>query len=242
MAVVGQLVFIVIELGGQIPLGDIAALDGIPVFVPAVEIIPAMSEARLRAELSVGGQEHLTAADELGTALPRRLDRAFEDGELGLAVAPGVEPVEALLKNIERGTGSMDFKGFFFLEGVDAQVNVAAQEMEANPIVTASGQVGEFNECSRIHPKVVLTAETDLRATLFGFDLVTLDDGQVDHSRFRPEAAGPLDDNISFEVGQPDKAPAVIILVLGESAERQESQDRCQQDCLFHLRSPCTLD
>ena len=242
MAVVGQLVFIVIELGGQIPLGDIAALDAIPVFVPAVEIVPTVGEARLRAELSVGGQEHFPAADELGTALPRRLDRAFEDRELGLAVAPGVEPVEAFFQNIERGTGSMDFKGFFFFEGVDAQINVAAQEMEANPIVTAPGQVGEFNECSRIHPEIVLSAETDLRAPVFGFDLVTLDDGQVDRSRFRPEVAGPLDDDISFDMGQPGKAPAVIILVLGESAERQESQDRSHQDCLFHLRSPYTLD
>jgi hypothetical protein len=124
--VVGQLVLVIIELGRQIPLGYVAVLNGVPVFVPAGEIVPAMGEARLRAELSVGGQEHFPASDKLGSALPRRFDRAFQDGELGLAVDPGVEPVKAFLKDIKRGAGRVDLKGFFLFQGVDAQVDVSA--------------------------------------------------------------------------------------------------------------------
>jgi hypothetical protein len=49
ITVVGQLAFIVVELGGQISFGDVAGLDGVPVFVPNVKIIPSLGEARLRA-------------------------------------------------------------------------------------------------------------------------------------------------------------------------------------------------
>jgi hypothetical protein len=100
-AVVGQLVLIVIELGGQIPFGGIASLDGIPVFVPSVEIVPSVSEARLRAELPIGGHQPLPAADELGTAFAGRLRRTFKHRDLGFGVASGIEPVEALFQDVE---------------------------------------------------------------------------------------------------------------------------------------------
>lgn len=45
IAVVCQLVFIIIKLGWQIPLGDIAALDAIPVFVPVIKIVTSVGEA-----------------------------------------------------------------------------------------------------------------------------------------------------------------------------------------------------
>ncbi len=172
----------------------------------------------MRAELSVGGQEHLPASDELGTALPGRLDRAFEDGELGFTIASGVEPEEAFFQDIERGPRGVNFESLFLLDEADAQIDVAAQEMDPDTIVTAPGQVGKFYERIVIDPEIVLSAKAHLRPPILGFDLIALDDGQVDHARFRPEVAGPLDDDVSLDVGQPDKAPAVIILVLGESA------------------------
>jgi hypothetical protein len=42
IAVVRQLALVVIELGGQIALGDVLALDAVPVLVPIVEIIPSV--------------------------------------------------------------------------------------------------------------------------------------------------------------------------------------------------------
>jgi hypothetical protein len=89
--------------------------------------------------------------------------------------------------------------------------------MEPNPVVAAPWQVGEFHQGAVVHTEIVLAAEADLRPTVLGFDLIALDYGQVGHTRFRPEVAGPLDDDIALDIGQTDKTPAVIILVLGES-------------------------
>jgi hypothetical protein len=114
--------------------------------------------------------------------------------------------------------------------------------MNPDPVVAAPGQVGKFDERIVINTEIVLPAKTHFRAPVLGFDLIALDDGQVHHRRFRPQVAGPLDDDIPLDKGQPDKAPAVIILVLGESSKSQEGQDRNQQGCLFHLRSPYTPD
>jgi hypothetical protein len=122
----------------------------------------------------------------------------------------------------------MDFKGLLFLEEADAQVDVSAQEMEPDPVVTAPGQVGEFHQSAVIDTEIVLAAEADLHSAVFGFDLIALDYGLVGHTRFGPEVAGPLDDDIALDIGQPDEAPAVVFLVLGKSEERQKSQDRDQ--------------
>jgi hypothetical protein len=221
IAVVRQLALIVIELGGQIALGDVLAQDGVPVLVPVVEIIPSVREVRLRPELTVRGQEPLPAGDELRAAFSGRFHRAFKDGEFTLSVAPGVETVEAFLQDIERGVRSMDFKGLLFFEEADAQVDISAQEMEPDPVVTAPGQVGEFEQGTVIDTEIVLAAEAHLCPAVLGFDLIALDYGQVDHTRFRPEVAGPLDDDIALEIGQTHKTLAVVILVLGESGERQ---------------------
>jgi hypothetical protein len=96
--------------------------------------------------------------------------------------------------------------------------------MEPDPVVAAPWQVGEFHQGIVVDTEIVLSAEANLHQAAFGFDLIALDYGQVGHTRFRSEAAGPLDDDIALDIGQPDKAPAVVILVLGESEERQKSQ------------------
>jgi len=116
IAVVRQLALVVIELGGQVALGDVLALDAVPVLVPIVEIVPPIRKARLGPELAVSGQEPLAAADELGAALAGRFHRAFQDRELGFSVASRVETIEAFFQDIERGVRSMDFNGLFFLE------------------------------------------------------------------------------------------------------------------------------
>jgi hypothetical protein len=113
--------------------------------------------------------------------------------------------------------------------------------MDPDPVVTAPGQVGKFDERIIIEPEIVFSAETHLGPPALGFYLVALDDGHVDDTRFRPLIAGSRDDDIPLDIGEPDKAPAVVISVLGESADRQKNQGRNQQGCLFHLSSPCTL-
>jgi hypothetical protein len=114
--------------------------------------------------------------------------------------------------------------------------------MEPDPVIIAPGQVGKFHQGVVVNTKVVLAAEADLRPAVLGFNSIALDYGHVGHTRLRPEVTGPLDDDITLDIGHPYEAPAVVILVLGEGEERQKSQDRNQQDCLFHLRSPYTLD
>jgi len=42
ITVVRQLALVVIELGGKITLGGVLGLDGIPVLVPVVEIVPSV--------------------------------------------------------------------------------------------------------------------------------------------------------------------------------------------------------
>jgi len=227
-AVVSQFALVVIELRRQIALGNVLGLDGIPVFVPVVEIVLSIREVRLGPKLTVRGHKSLPAADELGAGLAGRFHRAFEDRELGLSIASGVEAIQAFFQDVERGIGSMDFKTLLFLEQADPEVDISAQQMEPDPVVTAPRQVGEFNEGAVIDTEIVLPSETDLRPAALGFDLVSLDYGHVGHARFRSEVAGPLDDDIALDIGQPDKAPAVVILVLGESEERQKSQDRDQ--------------
>jgi hypothetical protein len=134
----------------------------------------------------------------------------------------------------------MNFKTLFDFQATDAQVNVSAQKMDPDPVVAFPGQIGEFYQGSVIDTEIIFAAEADFSATALGLDLIAFYDDQIGHSRFRTEAAGLLDDDIALDIGQPDKAPAVVILVLGESEERQQSQDRNHQDCLFHLRSPYT--
>src|SRR4030042_3563040 len=102
----------------------------------------------------------------------------------------------------------MDFKGLLFLEEADAQVDVSAQEMEPDPVVTAPGQVGEFHQSAVIDTEIVLAAEADLHSAVFGFDLIALDYGLVGHTRFGPEVAGPLDADIALDIGQPAAPPA----------------------------------
>src|SRR4030043_31343 len=55
IAVVRKFALVGIELGGQIPLGDVLGLDGVPVLVPGVEIVPPEGEVRLGSELTVRG-------------------------------------------------------------------------------------------------------------------------------------------------------------------------------------------
>jgi len=113
----------------------------------------------------------------------------------------------------------MDFEGLLFLKLVDAQVDVPAQEMDPDPVIAAAWQDGEFHQGVVIDPQIILAGEADLCSAVPGFELIALDDGQVGNSRFRPEIAGPIDDDIAFDIGHPNKTPAVIILLLGESEE-----------------------
>jgi hypothetical protein len=221
IAVVRQLALIVIQLRGQIALGNVLALDAVPVLVPIVEIVPSVREVRLGPELTVGGHELLPASDELRAALAGRFYRAFEDRELGFSVASRVETVETFFQDVKRGVRSMDFKSLLFLEQTDAQVDVSTQEMKPDPVVTAPGQVREFHQGAVVDTEIVLAAEADLHSAVFGFDLIALDYGLVGHTCFGPEAAGPLDDDIALDVGQPHEATAVVFLVLGKSEERQ---------------------
>jgi hypothetical protein len=115
----------------------------------------------------------------------------------------------------------MDFKTLFFFQATDAQVNVSAQKMDPDPVVALPGQIGKFYQGSVIDTEIVLAAEADLSATALGLNLIAFYDDQIGHPRFRPEAAGLLDDDVALDIGQPDKAAAVVILVLGDSRKRQ---------------------
>jgi len=77
IAVVRQLALVVFELRGQIALGDVLTLEGIPVLVPIIEFVLREREVRPGPELTVRGHEHLPAADELRAALAGRFHRAF---------------------------------------------------------------------------------------------------------------------------------------------------------------------
>jgi hypothetical protein len=132
----------------------------------------------------------------------------------------------------------MDLKTLLFLELTDAQVDASAQEMDPDAVIAALGQQGEFHERIVVDPQIVLAAEADFRPAAPAFELIALDYGQVGDSRLRPEIAGPVDDDVTLDIGHPDEAPAVVLLVLGKGEERQESHCPNQQDCLFHLRSP----
>jgi len=120
IAVVRKFALVVIELGGQIPLGDVLGLDGVPVLVPGVEIVPPEGEVRLGSELTVRGHESLPAADELGAALAGRFHRAFEDREFSLSIPSRVKTEEAFFQDVKRGIRSMNFKSLLFLDQADA--------------------------------------------------------------------------------------------------------------------------
>jgi len=132
----------------------------------------------------------------------------------------------------------MDLKALLFLELTDAEVDASAQEMDPDAVIAALGHEGEFYHGIAIDPQIVLAAEADFRPAPLALELIAFDYGQVGDGRFRPEISGPIEDDVTLDIGHPDKASAVVLLVLGEGEEAQESHCPNQQDCLFHLLSP----
>jgi hypothetical protein len=93
IAVGGELVFVVLELGRQITFRDILILERIPVLIPIVKIIPIIRERRLRTQTPVTSKNPGPTAYELRASLAGRFDGAFKNCELALPASPHIEPV-----------------------------------------------------------------------------------------------------------------------------------------------------
>jgi len=115
IAVGSELVFVVLELGGQITFRDILIFEGIPALVPIVKIIPIIREGHLRTQTSVTGQKPGPAGYELRASLAGRFDRAFNHGEFALSVSPDIEPEQPGFQDIKRRIGSVHLQAFLLL-------------------------------------------------------------------------------------------------------------------------------
>jgi hypothetical protein len=170
--------------------------------------------------MSVRGQEHLPAPDELGALFSGCLDGSLDHSHLGLPIGAGFEPVQPFLKNVKRGIRSMNFKALFFVHGADAQIDPSGGQVEPCPVIAALRQVGEFHYGGSIEPQVILSSEVDLGPAVLGLQLIAFDQSKVHDSLLRTQVLDALDDDIALHIGQAGEAVVVIALVLGQGEER----------------------
>ena len=218
--VLGKLVFVVFELGGKIAFGDVLAVEGVPVGVPEVEIIPPTGQVRMGSEASPRGQKRLPAADEQGPGLAGRLHGPLEDRQFGLAVLPHVKTVESFLQRIERGVRCVQLECLLIPKEIEAKDDPALEEMDPDPVVAFPGHIGKLHERRVIETQEVLAAETELCPAGPGFQLISLDQSQVDDALFRPKVSGSQDDHMALDIGQSGETVAVVSFFLGESEDR----------------------
>jgi hypothetical protein len=132
--------------------------------------------------MPVGGQEPGPAAYQFRTFLAGRFHRTFQDCELTAAVSSQVKPVETFLQNIERCIRSMDLKAFLLLQVADPEINVAAEEMNPDPVVSLSGQIGEFHLRVIVKAEIVFLSKIDFSSPVICPQLISLNEGQIDHA------------------------------------------------------------
>lgn len=121
-----EFILVILELGGKIALRGILTPKSFAVFIPVGKIIAGVGESKPRTEVPIGSHQALPTADFLRPLFTGGLGRALDHLELGLAVFVDVHPVEALVKNIERGIGRVDFKHLLFFHVADAEVYLSS--------------------------------------------------------------------------------------------------------------------
>jgi hypothetical protein len=229
-AVLIELLFVVAELGGQVPGGAPAGEEGVPGFVPLVESVgPGRVIAGVADEAAVRSDERLPAMNNDGAFLSGGLEAAFEDDDLGLLVGAHVEPVEAFLQNVRGRIGGMDLDCLVAGECADPEVGAPFEDMERDPVIPFDGQEGKFHPSVVVQPEVVPTAEMDFGLADPGPELVSPDQGQVHLRLLRPEVRGPLDEDVSADVGKAGETRSIIALRrrvrLGAQAERDGNEE-----------------
>jgi hypothetical protein len=145
VAIGGELIFVVLELGGQIALRDILILQRIPAFIPIVKIIPTVRERGLRTQMPVRGQEPRPAAYKFRAFLACCFHRTFKDCKLAPGLSHYIKPVKPFLQDIKRCIRSVHLKVFLFLQVAYSEINISGEEVHFDPVIPLPWQVGEFN-------------------------------------------------------------------------------------------------
>ncbi len=100
----------------------------------------------------------------------------------------------------------MDLDSLLFIQGNDAQIGAAIQEMDFDPAVNFAGKEGEFHLSEGVEPEVVPPAELDFGLSVHGQELVAHNKRKVHFGRFGPQVRCPLDGNLALNIAQPREA------------------------------------
>jgi hypothetical protein len=235
-----EFLLVVVEIGREVP--GIAPLGEkvVPGSVPLVEFVGTHQEpVRLPGEAAVDRGDLFLRPDEEGSFLSGRFGGSLEDEKLGFLPRPDVDPVEPHVEEIKRGVGSVNFDAFFDLEPVHPEVNASLEDMKLDPVVTFSGQQGEFDLGILADTEKVPVAEMNLGLADLRPDLVSLDQSQVDLSLFIAEVRGSLDENIATDVIQAGETRGVVAFgILGRAPGHDEEEGEGCEKRFFHRPSP----
>jgi hypothetical protein len=244
LAVLVELLFVVAEIGGQMPGRAPLGEQGVPGLVPLVESVgTGIVFAGVADKTAVRGDERLPAMNDDGAFLSGGLQAAFEGDDLGLFVGAHVEPVEAFLQDVRGRVGSMDLDRLIASERADPEVGAPFENMKLDPVIPLDGQEGKFHLGVVVQPEVIPAAEMDFGLTGPGPELVPQDQGQVHLGLLRAEVRGPLDEDVAAHISDAGEARGIVAVRrrvrLGAQAKRNgnEESDR-QKQCFLHLLSP----
>jgi hypothetical protein len=238
MAVVIELLFVLLHFGGEVlPVAACGEL-GVPAVVPIVESVAAgLPVGGISEEPAVGGRHGLLGMDEDGAVFGRGFQAALTDEDLGLALEPDIEPVEALFEDVERRIGGMDLDALVEGELGHPEISAAFREVDLDTLLPFRGENGEFDLGVIAEAEVIPPAEMDLGLAAFGPELVPLDQGKVDLALFVAQVRCPLDEHRAADIGQAGKTVGVESLVLGHEAEgdQNDEADRQERSLCHHL-------
>jgi hypothetical protein len=71
---------------------------------------------------------------------------------------------------------------FLLLQVADPEINFSGEEMDPDPVISLSGQVGEFHLRVIVETEIVFLSKIDFSSPVTRFQLISLDESQIDHA------------------------------------------------------------